>query len=156
VPKITSLRESAYFKSLDDKELGVLSQYVEEKTLPPGTTLFLEGMLGESMYIMVAGKIKISKLISEGQERVLLMLGPGDQFGEMAILDGGPRSATAVSTEQTQVLTLKRGDLLKLQEKEPAICLKVVWALVKDFSRRIRENSDRYKELLFGQESART
>lgn len=154
--KLKSLRESPYFKSLDDKELAVLANYVEEKTLPPGTTLFLEGMLGESMYIIVSGKIKISKLISEGQEKVLLMLGPGDVFGEMAILDGGPRSATAVSTEQTLVLTLKSKDLVKLQEKEPAVCLKVVWALVKDFSRRIRENTERYKEVLFGAEAART
>jgi CRP/FNR family cyclic AMP-dependent transcriptional regulator len=148
VAKVKSLRDSPYFKSLNDKEIGVLSQVVEEKTLPPGTTLFLEGMLGESMYIVVSGKIKIAKMISEGEEKVLVVLGPGDNFGEMAILDGGPRAATAVASEPTQILTLKRNDFAKLQEKDPAVAIKVLWALVKDFSRRIRENAERYKDLL--------
>lgn len=152
--KIKSLKESNYFKSLDDKELAVLGQIVEEKTLPPGTTLFLEGMLGESMYLVVSGQIKISKMIAEGEEKILVMMGPGDHFGEMAILDGGPRAASAVSTEQTHILILKRGDLMKLKDKNASVCLKVVMALVQDFSRRVRENAERYKDLLMEEETA--
>lgn len=152
--KMQALKNSHYFKNLDEKELAVLAQVVEEKTLPPGTTLFLEGMLGESMYIVVTGKIKISKMIAEGEEKVLLVLGAGDHFGEMAILDGGPRAASAVSTEQTKILILRRGDIMKLQKTHPSVVLKVILALVQDFSKRIRENAERYKHLLMGQDVA--
>ena len=154
--KIPAMKESNYFKDLDDNEFSVLEKVVEEKTLPPGTTLFLEGMLGESMYLVVSGQIKISKMIAEGEEKVLVMLAPGDHFGEMAILDKGPRAASAVSTEPTQILTLKRGDLMKLQDSNPGVLVKVIMSLVQDFSRRIRENSEKYKNLLMGQEAAST
>lgn len=154
--KIKPLKESPYFGDLDDKELAVLSQSVEEKSLPPGTTLFLEGMLGASMYIVVSGKIKISKMIAEGDEKVLVMLGPGDHFGEMAILDGGPRAASAVSTEQTELLIIKRSDFEALQKSDPAVALKVMWGLVKDFSRRMRENAQRYEQFIMGDDAAKS
>lgn len=146
--KLDSLKASPFFGELTDQELAVMDQIVQEKALPPGTTLYLEGMLGESMYIIESGNIKISKMISEGDEQVLVVLGPGDQFGEMAILDGGSRAASAVSTADTNVLVLRRKDFLDLGNSQPGVCLKVLWALVKDFSRRIRENSDKYSDLL--------
>lgn len=154
--KIKPLKESPYFKDLNDEELAALSQAVEEKTLPPGTTLFLEGMLGESMYMVVSGNIKISKMIAEGEEKVLVNLGPGDHFGEMAILDGGPRAASAVSTEQTQILIFKKKQIMSMQDTNPGVCIKVIMALVKDFSKRIRENAETYKDLLMGQDAAKS
>ncbi len=146
--KLDTLKSSKFFSELTDPELTAIEPVIEEKTLPPGTTLFLEGMLGESMYVIESGSIKISKMIAEGQEQVLVVLGDGDHFGEMAMLDGGARAASAVSTAETKVFTLRRKDFLELGQAQPGVCLKVLWALVKDFSTRIRENSERYSKLL--------
>lgn len=146
--KIDTLKASPFFKDLSDKEFAAIDKIIVEKKLPPGTTLYLEGMLGESMYIIASGNIKMSKMISEGQEQVLVMLGPGEHFGEMAILDGGARAASAVSTAETIVFVLRRSDFVELGASQPGVCLKVLWLLVKDFSRKIRENNDRYSNLL--------
>ena len=66
----------------------------------------------------------------------------------MALLDGGARSASAVSTAETNVLTLRRKDFTELGNTQPAVCLKVLLALVKDFSKKIRDNAERYSSLL--------
>jgi len=148
VAKRDVLKSSKYFGELNDREMAELEGIIQEKSLPPGTTLYLEGMLGESMYIIEEGNIKISKMIAEGEEQVLVVLGAGDHFGEMAILDGGPRAASAVSTAETKVLTLKRNDFIEFGNSKPDICLKVMWGMVGDFSKRIRENAEKYGKIL--------
>ncbi len=142
------LKSSKYFGELGDNELAELEGIIQEKNLPPGTTLYLEGMLGESMYIIEEGNIKISKMIAEGEEQVLTVLGTGEHFGEMAVLDGGPRAASAVSTAETRVLTLKRKDFLELGKSKPDVCLKIMWGMVGDFSKRIRGNAEKYSKIL--------
>lgn len=146
--KLKALKASPFFKDLEDAEIKALAGIVDEKKLPPGTTVFLEGMMGESMYLLVSGAVKVSRMISEGEETVLTMLGPGDNFGEMAILDGGPRAANAITTEDTVLFVIKRANFLKMQDEQPKVCLQVLWALVGNFAKRIRENAEQYKELL--------
>ena len=142
------LKASKFFNGLTDSELATIDPMIQEKTLPPGTTLFLEGMIGESMYIIESGNIKISKMIEEGHEQVLLNLGPGEHFGEMAILEKGPRAASAVSTIESKILTLRRKDFIELGQKKPDLCLKLLWNLVADFSKRVREIGERYGKFL--------
>lgn len=142
------LKANPFFKGLTDAELAAVEPIIQEKTLPPGTTLFLEGMVGESMYIIASGNIKISKMIEEGHEQVLMNLGPGNCFGEMAILDRGPRSASAVSTIESKILTLRRKDFIELGRSKPDLALKILWNLVADFSKRMREIGERYGKLL--------
>jgi len=148
VAKRDVLKANPFFKGLTDAELAAVEPIIQEKTLPPGTTLFLEGMVGESMYIIASGNIKISKMIEEGHEQVLMNLGPGNCFGEMAILDRGPRSASAVSTIESKILTLRRKDFIELGRSKPDLALKILWNLVADFSKRMREIGERYGKLL--------
>lgn len=142
------LKANSFFQGLTDAELAAVEPIIQEKTLPPGTTLFLEGMVGESMYIIASGNIKISKMIEEGHEQVLMNLGPGNCFGEMAILDRGPRAASAVSTIESKILTLRRKDFIELGRSKPDLALKILWNLVADFSKRMREMGERYGKLL--------
>ena len=148
--KIKPLRECALFKDLPDRELAIFSKIVEEKPLPAGATLFTEGLRSESMYLIAAGSVKVSKLVSEGEEQVLAVLGAGDFFGEMALLAPGSRAGTAVTTEPTTLLIIKRADFKKLEGEAPQVCLAVLWSLADHFGRQLRDHGERYKELLFG------
>jgi len=77
------------------------------KKIPPGTTLFQEGDKGEEMFIIQSGKVKISKRI-RGVEKTLATLDKGEFFGEMAILNDKPRSASAETTEESEMLVIDR------------------------------------------------
>jgi len=113
-----------------------------------GTTVFVENMPGESLYIIRQGAIKISKMIAEGEEKTLVILGADEIFGEMAILDGAHRSATARVAEKAHLLSIRKSDFEKLCEKEPRLALKLTRNIVRIFSSRIRENNEEYREML--------
>ncbi len=146
--KIKPLRENELFGSLTDKELALLSKSIEEKVLPANTPLFFENMVGESMYIIVNGSIKISKLLSEGVERTLTVLGPGDYFGEMALLEKGPRSVSAIVQEEANVLVFKRDAFMDMVEKQPRLAVKVISSMYKSLSSKIRQASPQIQQII--------
>lgn len=148
--KIKPLKETVLFKDFNDKEIAVLSKYVEEKTIAAPTPLFLENMRGESMFIVASGAVKLSKMLSEGEEKTLTTLGPGDFFGEMALIEGGPRSVSAIVVQDAQVLVLKRSGFEKLMAESPQLAVKVVIGIYKSLSDRIRELSPRIQSMILG------
>ncbi|MCM8781850.1 MAG: cyclic nucleotide-binding domain-containing protein, partial [Candidatus Omnitrophica bacterium] len=93
--KIKPLREHPLFRNFSDNEIAILSKFVEEKNIAAPTPLFLENMKGQSMYIIVTGAVQLAKMVSEGETRTLTTLGPGDFFGEMALIEDGPRQVSA-------------------------------------------------------------
>lgn len=145
--RVKTLRDHPLFVDLSDPELAVVAAVADEKRLPEGTTVFLESMPGESMFIVKMGRIRISKKL-EGSERVLLTLGPNDVFGEMALFDGGPRGTTARVAEPSEVLIIKRSDVMALAEKEPRAVLKLMLAVGRTFVSRLREQGETFRELL--------
>jgi CRP/FNR family cyclic AMP-dependent transcriptional regulator len=145
--RVKTLRDHPLFVDLSDPELAVIAAIADEKRLPEGTTVFLESMPGESMFIVKMGRIRISKKL-DGAERVLLTLGPSDVFGEMALFDGGPRGATARVAEPSEVLIIKRSDVMALAEKEPRAVLKLVLAVARAFVGRLRERGEAFRDLL--------
>jgi CRP/FNR family cyclic AMP-dependent transcriptional regulator len=148
VAKIKPLKENELFQSLNDKEIALLSKSVEEKVLPSNTPLFFENMIGESMYIVVNGAIKISKMLSEGEERTLTVMEPGDYFGEMALLEEGPRTVSAIVQEQADVLVFKRNAFLEMMTKEPQLAVKVIASMYKSLSSKLRQASPRIQEIV--------
>jgi CRP-like cAMP-binding protein len=145
--RVKTLRDHPLFVDLSDAELAVVAAVADEKRLPEGTTVFLENMPGESMFIVKMGRIRVSKKV-DGQERVLLLLGPNDVFGEMALFDGGPRGTTAKVTEPSEVLIIKRSDVMALAEREPRAVLKLVLAVGRAFVGRLREQGEAFREVL--------
>lgn len=145
---VSSLSDCFLFNDLDKKEIDVVASLFYEKKLAAGKTVFVEQMPGESLYLIKSGRVKISKLIAEGDEKILVTLNPEDVFGEMAILDGAPRSATARVEDDAVLLSIKKSDFEKLCAAKPKIALTIMRNIITVFSSRIRENNDEYKEML--------
>lgn len=146
--KLGQLRTGPLFYGMTDADIEILGSIFNEKVVPEGMTIFVENMPGESLYLIRQGAVKISKMIAEGEEKILVILGAEEIFGEMAIFDGAPRSATARVAEEAQLLNIKKSDFENMCQQNPALALKLTRNIVRIFSRRIRENNEEYKEML--------
>ena len=146
--KIKPLKENEIFRSLNDREIALLATFIEERSYQAGTPLFYENMKSEAMYIIVSGRIKLSKMLSEGEERTLTVLGAGDYFGENALLEEGPRTVSAIVLQDANLLVLKRSSFQKLIEKEPKLAMKVILGMYQVLAERIRKASPKLQQLI--------
>src|SRR6266700_3050793 len=97
------------FESLSAEDLAGLAARLEEQEIPEGTTVFSQGDVGTTMYIIVEGAVEV--LIDQGKRKIVLAtMFPGQYFGELSLLDGGKRSATVRTLKPTIVLALNRED----------------------------------------------
>jgi len=151
VAKIKPLKENVLFKGFDDDEIAAIAQVVEEKTMAASTPLFLENMKAESMYIVVSGAINLTKMLSEGETKTLTTMGPGDYFGEMALIEDGPRPVSALISEDAKLLVIKRSGFDQLMEQSPKLAVKIVIGMYRTLSDRVRDSSPRIQEMLMGQ-----
>jgi CRP/FNR family cyclic AMP-dependent transcriptional regulator len=117
------------FDLLDEDDRIALSQVIDETTLPAGRTLFQTGDPGEALYIVQSGEIELFIKDTAGQKIVLTTAGPGDMFGELAMLDNGPRTATALTLSESQMLVLDRDDLILLFQRRPDAALHMLASL---------------------------
>ena len=137
--KIDLLRSVSLFWDLSDKELGYISDKMVSRTFDSGSYIFLEDSDGEQCFFVVEGSVKITRLSKDGKEVILAMMGLGDFFGEMSLLDGRSRSANIIALEKTEVLTLNREDFLEVLQNYPNISIQ----LIKEMALRLRK-SDRH------------
>ena len=138
------------FKGFSESEYALLAPLLTEKQLTEGAAVFLESMPGEALYLIKSGTIRISKMLGEGEEKILVVLGPGDHFGEMAILDGSARAATARVLEQVELMILRKADFESFSAAHPAIALKMIKNIVKDFCHKLHESNREIKDLVLG------
>jgi uncharacterized membrane protein len=117
------LAQIKLFAQLDDDEREVLAQVVHNKTVQPGDYLFKANEPGDSMFIVQEGAIELFVKDHSGQKIVLHIARPGDFFGELSLLDGGSRTASACAVETSQLVMLDRDDLLQLFKKKPEAAL---------------------------------
>ena len=143
-----AIRGSIMLQGLTEADLDRLAEFCEERQMAEGTTVFIENMPGESLFLIRQGIIRISKMFAEGDEKTLVVLGSEDIFGEMAVIDGLPRSATARVAEDASLISLKKHDFETLCQQDPALALKLVMNIVRIFSKRIREANDEYRDML--------
>lgn len=141
-------KESVLFAGLSPDDLRALSPLFSQKEMAEGTAVFVENMPGESLYLIRHGSIQISKMMLDGTEKTLIVLGPEDAFGEMALIDGEVRSATARVAEKVQLLILGKGEFEAFCEENPRVGLTLLRNIVRIFSRRLRENKEEYQEML--------
>jgi CRP/FNR family cyclic AMP-dependent transcriptional regulator len=125
----TFLSQIQLFAQLDDDERGVLGQAMHERALAPGEVLFRLGDPGDSMFIVAGGAIELFVKDTAGQKIVLHTAAPGDFFGELSLLDGGSRTASAIAVEASSLLVLDREDLLQLFRKRPDAALDMLAAM---------------------------
>lgn len=107
-----------------------------------GEMIFRAGDPGDGFYTVESGRVQISAAIGNNETRVLATIGPGDFFGEMAVLDDAPRSATARAEEATTAFFLSRDELLDLLEREPRLALNII----REFSARMRALNRKYAD----------
>lgn len=117
------------FEHLDEGERARLAEFVEERRLGAGEILFKTGEPGEALYVVRSGEIELFIKDTAGQKIVLALAGVGEVFGELALLDEGPRTATALALLDSDLLALKRDDLLFLFQRSPAAALRVLAAM---------------------------
>jgi uncharacterized membrane protein len=107
------------FALLDDEERAALADALEVARFPKGQAIFRTGDVGGALYLVNAGTVRVAFENNEGTQVTLGEYGRGQVFGELSLLDGGPRTSTAVALEDTEVLILNRGHLLQIITKHP-------------------------------------
>jgi CRP-like cAMP-binding protein len=139
------LRNVPLFAGLTEEELSFLADRLGKRAFGKGVIIFHEGSLGETLYIIEAGKVRIFALTESGQEISVNIYGQGEVFGELSVLDGLPRSAGAVAIEDTVCLTLQRDELLQFLENCPRVALSIIRVL----SARLRYTTQYAESLAF-------
>ena len=143
----TFLGSVRLFRNVEAPELAVLAARLREKPLRKGQILFREGDGGDEMFLVRAGSIVISKAVTGRVEQVLARVGPGDFFGEMALFDRSPRSATVQADSDVTLLVLDRPALDKLTEESPRAAAAFHYSLVQVFIERLRASGDLVAEV---------
>ncbi|HEY8038153.1 MAG TPA: DUF1003 domain-containing protein [Polyangiaceae bacterium] len=138
MPSPTELLASIpLFALLDDVERAALAERFESAKFAAGTRIFQTGEPGDSLYIVCAGEVEISFTNDTGSLIVLETPGPGQYFGEISLLDGGPRTASATAKTEVEALVVDRGDVDEFLRKNPAAALDMLAAS----GRRLRETA---------------
>jgi CRP/FNR family cyclic AMP-dependent transcriptional regulator len=119
----------AFFDMLDEDDRTALASVIDYEKLEAGQTLFQAGEPGESLFIVRSGEIELYIKDTTGQKIVLNIVRTGEMFGELSLLDSGPRSATAIALSDAGLLVLDRDDLLLLFQKKPDAALHMLAAM---------------------------
>ena len=130
-PQPQLLKTIPLFIGMDDEELSALASIMDEENFRAGQTIFKAEETGGTLYIIQAGQVELSIVDDDGEKLILELLESGDFFGELSLLDGGTRSASATATQRTDVLVLERHEFLDLMLQKPHMAQDVMVALAK-------------------------
>jgi CRP/FNR family transcriptional regulator, cyclic AMP receptor protein len=133
----TILERSRLFRSLSAAALLRIAALAVRRTFKQGSIVFSQGDPGDALYGVVTGRVRISASVKDGKEMFLNIMEPGDTFGEIALLDGASRTATASATADCELILIKREAFLGLLQNEP----KVAFHLIQLLCQRIRWTS---------------
>jgi signal transduction histidine kinase len=129
------LASARLFRDLDPREAQALCEIAQERTYPAGTRIFSENDPGDGVYIIRDGLVEIAHMVGDRPVSVFSKLGPGEIFGEMAIIEDLPRSATTTATKETHVYFIPQSEMAALLKRSPALSFK----LLQEISRRLRD-----------------
>lgn len=141
----TLLSQIPLFAQVGDQHLVALAGMLRRKAYTRGEVVFQQGDPGSALFVIEHGQVKIRIASPDGKEVILALLGPGDFFGELALLDGEPRSADAVAIEASELLALYREDFLRCVRDEPQLGTNALAAL----SRRLRRTDQIVHDAVF-------
>ena len=142
---VSILQSNSLFSTLPTAALERVAQAASKHQYAKGTLLFSQGDRGDAFFGIVAGRIRISASAANGQEVHLIELGPGDTFGEIALIHGGLRTATAVASSRTTAMVIERTHFLTILDSEP----KLVFQLLVRLCERVRWTSELVEDLSF-------
>lgn len=142
---LTALKNSAWFRGLDSELLAEIAALSVTRTFAAGEMLFQQHEAGDYLYGVISGQIRITVHSSEGKELALNTLGPGDVGGEIAVLDGGPRTATGSALTKTTAFVVPREQFSALMLKQPKIAI----YMIKILCERVRRTSQQVEDTAF-------
>ncbi len=125
------LRTVPLFQDLPETDLAVMNELAIEKTVTKGTVVLTEGAVGDSLYTIISGRVKVFIGDEDGREIILKMLGPGDFFGEMSMIDSRPRSASVSALENCTFRVLSHAAFEECLRRAPRIATLVMQSLAK-------------------------
>lgn len=139
------VRRAPLFAALDEEAATAVRRSMTEVVLGRGRVLFREGEFGDRLFVVAEGKIKISRSSSDGRESLLLVLGPGDMFGELALFDPDRRAATATAVTDSRLYALSNDNLRPWLAHRPEVGV----SLLRQLSRRMRRSTEFVSDLVF-------
>ena len=142
-PKL--LKELELFSELNEQELEDVGSLAQIRKIDTDTTIFHEGDTADAIFVVVNGRVKVVTTSSDGKEFILTVLGPGQVFGEMALLEAAARSASVVTITEVELLVIKRDDFDHLLNTSPGISRKLMAIL----SRRLRRANSKMESLAY-------
>jgi CRP-like cAMP-binding protein len=140
---LTFLRNVPIFADLEDRDLEKIARLGTRQRYKKGNIVVLEQESGAALFVIISGKVKVVRMDEDGREVILSMFGPGEFFGEMALLDGLARSASVVATVKSELLMIHRRDFLELLNEYPSVAV----ALLAELAMRLRKADMQIKSL---------
>ncbi|MFC1606918.1 Crp/Fnr family transcriptional regulator [Candidatus Latescibacterota bacterium] len=137
------LRKIPLFTGLKEEELEAINNVTFVKKVQKDQVILLEEEEGDTLFIILQGKVKVSSYSESGKEVIFCILGSGDFFGDMSLLDGKPRSASVIAVEDTEIQLIRRSDFFNIISEYPGIAMK----LLGELASRIRKADDRIESL---------
>jgi CRP-like cAMP-binding protein len=125
----TILERNRLFRGLSAATIQQIAALAIRRPYEPDAIVFSQGDPGDSLYGVVTGKVRISASTREGKEMFLNIMEPGDTFGEIALLDGNPRTATATTTAACELMIIPRAQFLALLQREPTVAIHLLQLL---------------------------
>ena len=138
-----ALKQVKLFSGLQDAELQTIGSRTNTRVFPRNAIIVNEGDQTDSLYIVISGRVKVFSSDEEGKEVVLNTIGPGEYFGEVALLDEQPRSASVIALESAKLAMIPRADFLRYLNEYPPLATN----LLKTLARRMRTETENIKTL---------
>ncbi len=131
--RIALLKKVSLFSNLSEAHLSSIAEFCVERSFREGGVIIKQGNSGIGLYVICSGKVKIVKETAGGEKLDIAELGPGDFFGEMAVLDNAPRSADVIALEESKCLVLSAWDFNARMKVHPEIAMEILPVVVKRF-----------------------
>jgi CRP-like cAMP-binding protein len=140
---VDRLRDIELFRGLKVEALERIARVATEEHHARGTKIFQHGDAGDKLYLILEGKVRISRDVPGMGEEALAILGPGQLFGEMALLDESPRSADARAHERCRVIAIAKDGFDDLLFMDKDLAYEVLWSMVRMLAGRLRETNNK-------------
>jgi CRP-like cAMP-binding protein len=142
---LTLLRQVSLFEGLTQGQLLKVAAIAESRAYPAGSRIFEEGEPGRELYVVVTGKVRISKMVPGIGEEALAILERAQVFGEMAVIEDSPRSADALAHTSCTLWAFSREKLEELMFTDKDLAYVLLWSFVRTLGERLRETNDKLK-----------
>jgi CRP-like cAMP-binding protein len=143
--KLWYLENFNLFNNLDEEKMMELNRMISDREINKEQPIYFANEPSQTIYFLKTGRVKITKYLSDGSEKIIALINPGEIFGEMAYLDEGERTDYAVTLELSLICAINKNDLASFIEKNPSLNLK----LTKILGLKLRSFSERIEDLIF-------